>query len=198
VRASRLATDGFVPLTLQKGEQFLRQAFQHLRDSSYPESHQVGKQLKRFCENFCKRCKPFWLIQEGDKDVMVMINVGNLSLKPRRVLWGEERFQAVQSIHEGKGHCGSFEKTRTKVAQRYWFPSLTTSVQQYVRHYDLCQKENAGKAPRCDCEMFPTPPTAPWFRVLVDLCGPFEPLGPLKYRYIAVAVDSLTNLVCGI
>jgi hypothetical protein len=29
----------------------------------------------------------------------------------------------------------------------------------------------------------------------VDLCGPFEPLGPLKYRYIAVAVDSLTKFV---
>jgi hypothetical protein len=91
-RASGIATDGFVPSTLQKGEQFLRQAFQHLRDSSYPESHQVGKQLKRFRKNFCKRCKPFWLIREGDKDVMVRINVGNPSLEPRRVLWGEERF----------------------------------------------------------------------------------------------------------
>jgi hypothetical protein len=29
----------------------------------------------------------------------------------------------------------------------------------------------------------------------VDLCGPFESLGPLKYRYIAVAVDSLTKFV---
>jgi hypothetical protein len=29
----------------------------------------------------------------------------------------------------------------------------------------------------------------------VDLCGPFEPSGPLKYRYIAVAVDLLTKFV---
>jgi hypothetical protein len=64
-----------------------------------------------------------------------------------------------------------------------------------VRHCDLCQKENAGKAPRCDREIFPTPPTASWFRVHVDLCGPFEPFGPLKYRYIAVAVDLLTKFV---
>jgi hypothetical protein len=128
---------------------------------------------------------------------MVRINVGDPSLEPRRVLWGEERFQAVQSIHEGEGHCGGFEKTRIKVAQRYWFPSLTTFVRQYVRHCDLCQKENAGKAPRCDREIFPTPPTAPWFRVHVgvDLCGPFEPSGPLKYRYVAVAVDLLTKFV---
>jgi hypothetical protein len=155
----------------------------------------VGKQLKRFWENFRKRCKPFRLIQEGDKDVMVRINVGDPSLEPRRVLWGEERFQAVQSIHEREGHCGGFEKTRIKVAQRYWCPSLTTFGRQYVRHCDLCQKENAKIAPRCYREIFPTPPTAPWFRVHVDLCGPFEPLGPLKYRYIAVAVDSLAKFV---
>jgi hypothetical protein len=29
----------------------------------------------------------------------------------------------------------------------------------------------------------------------VDLCGPFKPSGPSKYRYIAVAVDSLTKFV---
>jgi hypothetical protein len=126
--ASGIATDGFVPSTLQKGEQFLRQAFQHLRDSLYSKSDQMGKQLKRFRENFCKRCKSFRLIREGDKDVMVRINVGDPSLEPRRVLWGEERFQAVQSIQEGEGHCGGFKKTHIKVAQRYWFPSLTTFV----------------------------------------------------------------------
>jgi hypothetical protein len=41
----------------------------------------------------------------------------------------------------------------------------------------------------------PTPPTAPWFRTHVDLCGPFEESGPQKYRYIAVAVDSVTKFV---
>jgi hypothetical protein len=40
-RASGLATDGFDPSTLQRKEQFPRQAFRHLQDSSYPESHQV-------------------------------------------------------------------------------------------------------------------------------------------------------------
>jgi hypothetical protein len=35
-RTPELATDGFVPSTLQKGEQFLRQAFQHLQDSVRP------------------------------------------------------------------------------------------------------------------------------------------------------------------
>jgi hypothetical protein len=31
--------------------------------------------------------------------------------------------------------------------------------------------------------------------VHLDLCGPFEPSDPLKYRYIAVAVDLLTKFV---
>jgi hypothetical protein len=68
-------------------------------------------------------------------------------------------------------------------------------VRQDVKDCDSSQKENARKAPRCDREMFPTPPTAPWFRVHVDLCGPFEASGPFQYRYLAMAVDSLTKFV---
>jgi hypothetical protein len=52
-----------------------------------------------------------------------------------------------------------------------------------------------GAAPRDDQEIFPTPPTAPWFRTHVDLCGPFEESGPQKFRYIAVAVDLVTKFV---
>jgi hypothetical protein len=52
-----------------------------------------------------------------------------------------------------------------------------------------------GAAPRDDREIIPTPPTAPWFCTHVDLCGPFEESGPQKFRYIAVAVDSVTKFV---
>jgi hypothetical protein len=52
-----------------------------------------------------------------------------------------------------------------------------------------------GAAPRDDRENFLTPPTAPWFCTHVDLCGPFKESGPQKFRYIAVAVDSVTKFV---
>jgi hypothetical protein len=111
--------EGFVPSILQKKELFLRQALEYLRSSSYPESHKVGNQNRRFRENFRRKCKPFRLNEKDGKQVMVKIEAGNPSQEPRWVLWGEERLQVVQSIHDGKGHYGGVEKTRLKVSQRY-------------------------------------------------------------------------------
>jgi hypothetical protein len=142
-----------------------------------------------------KRCAPFCILRQGDHNVLVRIDPGNPSSSPRRVVWGEERFKVVQAIHEGEGHYGGAEKTRLKVADRYWFSQLTDFVREFVKACDVCQKERVGAAPQDDQEIFPTPPTAPWFRTHVDLCGPFEESGPQKFRYVAVAVDSVTKFV---
>jgi hypothetical protein len=125
---------GFASPALQKKELFLRQALDYLRHSSYPASHKVGNQNRRFRDKVRQKCKPFRLIEKDGKQVMVGIEAENPSQEPRRVLWGEERLQVVQSIHDGEGHYGGVEKTRLKVSQRYWFPSLTTFVRQYVKH----------------------------------------------------------------
>jgi hypothetical protein len=39
----------------------------------------------------------------------------------------------VQALHEGEGHYGGAEKTRLKVADRYWFPQLTDFVREFVK-----------------------------------------------------------------
>jgi hypothetical protein len=57
--ASSSATNDFTPSALQTKELFLRDAFRHLQDSSYPETQKVGIQLKRFREKFRQKCKPF-------------------------------------------------------------------------------------------------------------------------------------------
>jgi hypothetical protein len=56
------------------------------------------------------------LIEKDGKQVMARFEAENPSQEPRRVLWGDERLQVVQSIHEGKGHYGGVEKTRLKVS----------------------------------------------------------------------------------
>jgi hypothetical protein len=176
-------------------EEFLRNAFLFLPDDVHPAIDKVGRALNKFRENFRKRCAPFRILRQGDYDVSVQIDPDNPSSPPRKVVWGEERFKVVQALHEGEGHYGGAEKTRLKVADRYWFPQLTNFVREFVKACDVCQKERVGAAPRDDREIFPTPPTAPWFCTHVDLCGPFEELGPQKYRYIAVGVDSVTKFV---
>jgi hypothetical protein len=145
-------------------EEFLRSAFLFLQDDVYPATDKVGRALNKFRENFRKRCAPFRILRQGDYDVLVRIDPGNPSSSPRRVVWGEERFKVVQALHEGEGHYGGAEKTRLKVADRYWFPQLTDFVREFVKTCDVCQKERVGAAPRDDREIFPTPPTAPWFR----------------------------------
>jgi hypothetical protein len=166
---------------LREKEDFVRNAFLFLQDDVYPATNKVGHALSRFKDKFRKRCAPFRIFRQGDSDVFVRIDPKNPGQPPRRVVWGEERFKVVQALHEGEGHYGGVNKTRAKVADRYWFPQLTKFVNEFVKTCDVCQKEKGGATPRDDREIFPTPPTAPWFCTHVDLCGPFEGSGPQKY-----------------
>jgi hypothetical protein len=154
---------------LREKEEFVRNAFLFLQDDVYPATNKVGHALSRFKDKFCKRCAPFRIFRQGDLDVFVQIDPRNPGQPPRTVIWGEERFKVVQALHEGEGHYGGAEKTRLKVADRYWFPQLTNFVREFVKTCDVCQKERVGAAPQDDREIFPTPPTAPWFRKHVDL-----------------------------
>ena len=166
-----LSVRGRESAVLKEKEEFVRNAFLFLQDDIYPATDKVGRALNKFKAKFRKRCAPFRILRQGDYDVFVRINLGNPSGPPRRVIWGEERFKVVQALHEGEGHYGGAEKTRLKVADRYWFPQLTSFVREFVKTCDVCQKERVGAAPRDDREIFPTPPTAPWFRTHIDLCG---------------------------
>jgi hypothetical protein len=145
---------------LREKEEFVRNAFLFLQDDIYPATNKVGHALSRFKDKFRKRCASFRIFGQGDSDVFVRIDPKNLGQPPRRVVWGEERFKVVQALHEGEGHYGGVNKTRAKVADRYWFPQLTIFVNEFVKTCDVCQKERVGAAPRDDRKIFPTPPTA--------------------------------------
>src|SRR3569623_1747528 len=188
---------GHVPVpeklsTLQKKEIFLRDAFIFLRDGELPTEGLTGRSEKEKSRVFRRRVEKAGLdlVFDGGKAVLVK----NPDL--RRVLWAEERCQAVEDIHKGEGHYpGSREKTRVKVQERYYFPQLTEFVTEMVKRCHLCQFEKAGKAPRSDREMHPTPPTAPFYRVHVDTAGAFDPSGSEQYRHGGVAVDFVTKWV---
>jgi hypothetical protein len=123
---------------LREKEEFVRNAFLFLQDDIYPATSKVGP---RFKDKFRKRCAPFRIFRQGDSDVFVRIDPKNQGQPPRRVVWGEERFKVVQALYEGEGHYGGVNKTRAKVADRYWFPQLTKFVNEFVKTCDVCQKE---------------------------------------------------------
>src|SRR3569833_313807 len=176
----------------QKKEVILRDAFSFLRDGTLPPNSRVGRAKARANAKFRSRVKAnkLELVIDGGAEVLVK--------QPdfRRVLWAEERFQAVEDIHKGEGHYpGSCEKTRVKVQERYWFPQMTVFVSEMVKRCHLCQFEKAGKAPRSDRDIHPTPPTAPFYRVHVDTAGRFQPSGSEQFRYVGVAIDSVTRWI---
>jgi hypothetical protein len=139
---------------LREKEEFVKSAFLFLQDVIYPATNKVGHALSGFKDKFRKRCAPFRIFRQGDSDVFVRIDPKNPGQPPRRVIWGEERFKAVQALHEGEDHYGGVNKTRSKVANRYWFPQLTKFVNEFVKTCNVCQKERVGAAPRDDREIF--------------------------------------------
>lgn len=177
---------------LQKKELFLRRAFAYLTSGTLPSTSKVGRVKSEANREFRRRVTRWklHLVETPDGPVMVQ------GPDSRRVLWAEERFQAVADIHRGEGHYpGSREKTRVKVQERYFFPQMREFVEQCVKRCDDCQFEKAGKAPRNDRDLKPTPPTAPFYRVHVDVAGPFEPSGQEGFRYVGLAVDFVTKWV---
>ena len=180
---------------LQKKEWFLRNAFWFLKDGVVPPTSKTGPAKAKAEKRFRERVKSakLTLVWDGNKEVLVKRQ------DLRRVLWADERFRAVVDIHQGEGHYpGSREKTRVKVQERYWFPQLTLFVSEVVKRCTECQFEKAGKAPRSDREIHPTPPTAPFYRVHVDTAGRFEPSGVEQYRHVGVQVLRLTLLLSGL
>jgi hypothetical protein len=174
---------------LREKEEFVRNAFLFLQDGVYPATSKVGHALSRLKDKFRKRCAPFRIFRQGDSDVFVRIDPKNLAQPPCRVIWGEERFKVVQALHEGEGHYGGVNKTRAKVADRYWFPQLTKFVNEIVKTCDVCQKERVGAAPEMTGRFFRCRPWHLGFAPMLIFAG------LLKYRYIAVAVDSVTKFV---
>lgn len=173
---------------LQRQESFLRSGFAYLLDGTLSplKPGQNSATARKELTRRIKRAQYVMLQNSENEKVLVK------GSDARRVLWPEECFQAVTDIHEGEGHYpGSAEKTRCKVQDRYYFPQLTDFVRGLVKVCPTCQFEKAGKAPRSDRDIHPTPPTAPFYRVHVDTAGPFDVSGEEGYRFVEIAVDQV-------
>lgn len=109
------------------------------------------------------------------------------------MLWENEVFPTLKEVHEKWAHYPKDQgKFRVKIEERFFFPQLSDLTRAFILACENCQKEKAGRAERTDREMNPTPPVSPYFRVHLDLCGPFkDPAG--KKKYIAVCMDAMTK-----
>ena len=90
------------------------------------------------------------------------------------------------------GHLGA-EETRFRVAQTYFWPSISKDVAKYVKQcldcqlHKVSQQAPAGLMGKRDVE-------GPWLVVASDVMGPFS-LSKSQYRYVLVFQDLFTKFV---
>ena len=154
---------------------------EYLRTQKYPDGI-AGKTLR---QNFRRKVKAFTLVS------------GQLHKKgpdqPIRVLWEQELESVLKATHEDWAHYPKDQnKFRAKVAQRFFFPQMVEICREFLSCCLECQHEKAGLRARTDRELNPPPPTSPFFRVHLDLCGPFKDKNKKK-KFVMVVMDFVTK-----
>ncbi|KAI5720252.1 hypothetical protein M8J77_004056 [Diaphorina citri] len=103
------------------------------------------------------------------------------------------KWSVVNNVHEGVMHLG-WEKTLEKVADFYWFKSMSKFVRKFVENCLTCKiaKTPSGKT---QVQLHPIPKTvAPWHTVHIDVSGKLSGKNDAK-EYLIVMIDSFTKYV---
>lgn len=103
------------------------------------------------------------------------------------------RLAVLQELHDAPtaGHMG-ITRTYDRVRRRFFWPGLYRSVRRYVASCDLCQRRKTPALPPAGLLQPIEIPTEPFFRVGLDLLGPF-PISTKGNKWIAVATDYATR-----
>jgi hypothetical protein len=91
------------------------------------------------------------------------------------------------------GHLG-IHKTVEKVTRLFWWPCITTEVENHVKTCPACQVSKYRNW-KPQGQTFDVPiATSPWEVVHVDFAGPFKHVAPGGYNRIVIFTDSFTKL----
>lgn len=115
----------------------------------------------------------------------------------------DEQLQIVKVCHEGTGdsaqakalggHLGR-DKTRFKITERFYWPTITADVGSYVQSCDTCQRVNKTfKKSKGEMQPIAVQPEA-FQRIGIDLVGPL-PVTRDGYKYFATAICAYTKWV---
>ncbi len=129
------------------------------------------------------------------KGVLYKINPASQGKKFLLVIPSSLRREIIQSCHDSPtgGHFG-VEKTRAKVAERYWWPGLTTSIKTYVAACHFCQL-NKRPTGLTEGMLQPIqPPSRPMQQYGMDYVGPFKRTVQGN-RHILAAIDLFSKYV---
>ena len=106
----------------------------------------------------------------------------------------EMRNEILYQLHDSTmsgGHYG-VEKTLARIKQRFWWPSLKTSVEKHIANYDRCAaRSTAGIERKAELQTFLLHGA---FRTMAaDILGPVTLAKKSRARYILVMSDLFTK-----
>jgi Integrase zinc binding domain len=99
------------------------------------------------------------------------------------------RLEVLYSCHDDEtaGHL-DFEKTWNRIKNRFWWPSILSTVEKYVKTCVSCQTRNVPTLRPAGLLQTFEGVFAPFQRVSIDLTGPV-PWSHDRYRCMIVVVD---------
>ncbi len=156
-----------------------------LRENEYPDGFLKNDKrvLRRKAKTFSFEDGKLYYVGEEKKNGKRLVLKGD-----------EEKLRVLWECHEGAVGAGHFglNRTREKVAERFWWNTVAEDVKEYCKTCDKCQIANplnkAGPA-----ELHPIPVSNELFsRWGVDLVGPLRETKNGN-RYIIVGTEYLTR-----
>ena len=109
---------------------------------------------------------------------------------------GPARRMVLEACHDARaaGHVG-ITKTLDLVVRTWWWPTVRSDVEEYVRHCDACQR-NKGRTRLKGGQLMPLSiPGRRWLSVSMDLVCKLPTTAAEGYDSILVFVDRLTKMV---
>ena len=115
--------------------------------------------------------------------------------KYRQAIFPKEmRNEILYQLHDSPMSDGHFgvEKTLGRIKQRFWWPSLKTSVEKHIANCDRCAaRSTAGIKRKADLQTFSV--HAAFRTIAADISGPVTSAKSSRTRYISVMSDLFTK-----
>ena len=104
------------------------------------------------------------------------------------------RMKVLSTAHENliSGHFSN-RKTLLKIRSCFYWPGMGIDVTNFCKSCDLCQRYcSKGRVKKVPLEKMPLI-SEPFYRISIDLVGPFSPPSEEGHRYILTIIDSATS-----
>jgi transposase InsO family protein len=107
--------------------------------------------------------------------------------------------EVMREIHSGpEGGHGGVIRTVRRILGRYWWPRLTSTINEYVKSCRACQQNKSPTISPAGLMQITTTPESPFDHWAMDVMGPFregKKSGVGKFKYLIVIVDLFSRWV---